>query len=77
MFRINTLKKKLIMGVFIAFVCPYLISSMIIVEFVKEDVKKDFIKLSDQQIVFRQVKMQQNVMKKCSTLSLINLQFIH
>ena len=25
--------------------------------------------------VFRQVKMQQNVMKKCSTLSLINLQF--
>jgi PAS domain S-box-containing protein len=50
MFRINTLKKKLVIGVFIAFVCPYMISSVIIVEFIKDDVKNDFIKLSDQQI---------------------------
>jgi PAS domain S-box-containing protein len=50
MFRINTLKKKLIMGVFIAFVCPYMISSMSIVQFIKDDVKNNFIILSDQQI---------------------------
>jgi len=50
MFRINTLKKKLVIGVFIAFVCPYMISSVSIVEFIKDDVKNNFIKLSDQQI---------------------------
>jgi PAS domain S-box-containing protein len=50
MFRINTLKKKLVIGVFIAFVCPYMISSMSIVKFIKDDVKNNFIKLSDQQI---------------------------
>ncbi len=50
MFRINTLKKKLVIGVFIAFICPYMISSVSIVEFIKDDVKNNFIKLSDQQI---------------------------
>ncbi|WP_255710914.1 hypothetical protein [Pelosinus baikalensis] len=42
MFRINTLKKKLVIGVFIAFICPYMISSVSIVEFIKDDVKKQF-----------------------------------
>lgn len=50
MFRINTLKKKLVIGVFIGVVCPYMISSVSIVAFVKDNVKNNFIKLSDQQI---------------------------
>ena len=50
MFRMNTLKKKLVIGVFIAFVCPYMISSMIIVKFIKDDVRNNFINLSDQHI---------------------------
>lgn len=50
MFRINFLKKKLVIGIFIAFVCPYMVSSMSIVEFIKDDVKNNFINLSDKQI---------------------------